>query len=179
MKCTDLLMEDHKAILRGLGLLDEIALRVDHGERVPTEDIEGVLEFLRVFGDEYHQTKEESALFPELLRTTGSQRDPLRQMLFEHDQERSLVRGLDDALKTKRGIDFVLYANRLSALIRSHIYKEDHILFDVVERSLSDPQDDVVVAEFYRFDEDLGAATRQRLFDELHRLEWKYLRRVA
>ena len=173
MKCTDLLLQDHKIMLRALDVLEEIAAKVQRDEPVEPADFEVILRFLRVFGDEYHQAKEESALFPVLMRTASSQQRSLRHMLFEHDQERSLVEGLEEALKTKKGIDFVHYANRLSSLLRNHIYKEDHILFDDVDKSLSEQQDEEVVAEFQKFEAPV------ELCNQLHKLEWEYHRKTA
>src|SRR6476469_5697708 len=98
MKCTDLLIEDHRVITRALDVLDRMATRVENGQSVEHADVEMLLRFLRVFADNYHQAKEESALFPELMRTSLANDARLRQMMFEHDQERSLVEGLTEAM---------------------------------------------------------------------------------
>jgi hemerythrin-like domain-containing protein len=173
MKCTDLLFQDHVIILRALDIIDQMAANIEKGDPVHPVDIEDVLRFLRVFGDEHHQAKEESVLFPALLGVARLQHAPLRHMLFEHDQERSLIEGLEDALKTKNGSDFRHYARRLSGLLRNHIDKENNILFDIVEKSLSKEQREQVAAEFEKFD--IGWEDRQVLNDNLHRLERKYL----
>ena len=89
MKCTELLIQDHKAILRALAVLEQMANRVEDHQPLEHDDVETILRFLRSFADEYHQGKEESALFPELRRTKNVNDPALRQMLFEHDQERS------------------------------------------------------------------------------------------
>ena len=91
MKCTDLLIQDHKAILRALNVLEAMALHVERDQSVDDEDVETILRFLRTFADDHHQTKEESALFPELRRSCVAGEPSVRHMLFEHDQERSLV----------------------------------------------------------------------------------------
>ncbi|PYS49551.1 MAG: hypothetical protein DMG13_23185 [Acidobacteria bacterium] len=173
MKCTDLLVQDHKIILRALNVIEHMAARVENDQFVETADVESILRFLRTFADDHHQTKEESALFPELMRTSAAQEGPLRQMLFEHDQERSLVEGLEDALYTKKGAEFVYFANRLTALLRNHIRKEDDILFEIVERTLSSEQDEKVTEQFNKFEINV------KFQKELHRLEWKYLNRAA
>jgi len=173
MKCTDLLIQDHKIIWRCLDVLEHMACRIDKEEYVDHEDVETLLRFLRTFADDHHQTKEESALFPELMRTSSAQEGPLRQMLFEHEQERSLVEALEEALHTKKGMDFVHFSGRFVDLIRNHIRKEDKILFAIVERSLSPQQDEKVAAEFGKFQFNPG------LLADLRRLEWKYLRRAA
>lgn len=96
MKCTELLERDHRVILRGLDILEEMASRVKRGETVDPKDIESIVRFLKLFEDEHHQAKEESALFPVLTRNAGEQHEKLRLMLFEHDQERSLAEGLEN-----------------------------------------------------------------------------------
>jgi len=173
MKCTDLLIQDHKTILRALSVLEAMASHVETDQPVDGEDVETILRFLRVFADDHHQTKEESALFPELRRSCIAGEPSVRHMLFEHDQERSLVEALEDAMRTKKGAQFVQFAHRFVALIRNHVYKEDYILFPIVERNLSPEQDEKVVAEFEKFQIDLGYLA------DLRRLEWKYLRKAA
>jgi len=173
MKCTELLIQDHKVILRCLHVLEQMAALVEKGEQPAEADVAALLRFLRAFADEHHQMKEESALFPELRSASVAQDRPLQQMLFEHDQERSLVEGLEDSLYAKKGAEFVLFANRLTDLIRNHIYKEDNILFDIVDRALSPEQDAKVVAEFNKFQ------IKPSFLADLRRLEWKYLRKAA
>ena len=177
MKCTELLEKDHQLILRAVDVLDEMADQVKRGEPVDFGDVELIIRFLKEFEDEHHQTKEESALFPLLLNNPGSQGARLRQMLFEHDQERSLVEGLEDALRTKHGADFVQFANRLITLLRSHISKEEFALFSLIELVLSDDQKGCVLAEFHEFDRRLERGCGTDLLRILRLLETKYLRR--
>ena len=177
MQCTKLLEQDHKIILRALNVLQEIAARMEKGEGLDSRDIEAILRFLQLFEDDYHQTKEESALFPELRCQANTDNKELKHMLFEHEQQRSLVAALEESLKTKKGADFVFYANRLIALLRNHIYKEDHILFDIVEKSLSNDQDRCVVTEFGKFERHFEAGQGLSLLRDLGRMEWEYLKR--
>lgn len=177
MQCTNLLEHDHKIILRALNVLAEIAARVEKGAWVDSRDIESILRFLRLFEDEFHQTKEESALFPELRSCASAQSKELQHLLFEHEQERSLVEGLEESLKVKKGADFVFYANRLIALLRNHIYKEDHILFDIIEKSLSKNQDEAVIAAFAKFERGFEAGHGRDLLEDLRRMEREYLRK--
>jgi hemerythrin-like domain-containing protein len=174
MKCTELLEKDHQIILRAVDVLEQMADEVKKGRSVDPRDIESIVRFLKEFEDEHHQTKEESALFPILAGCSTSQRAKLGQMLFEHDQERSLVEGLEEALKTKHGEDFVHFAQRLITLLRSHIKKEEFALFGLIEITLSDEQDSAVVAEFSKFDEQLESASGKELLKTLRMLEGKY-----
>jgi hemerythrin-like domain-containing protein len=172
MKCTNLLIEDHKIILRALDVLEEMAKRVENHQALEHDDVEIILRFLRVFADDYHQGKEESALFPEVRRVLAPE-GPVRQMLFEHDQERSLVDGIEDALFTQRGFEFVQLAHRLISMMRDHVRKENDILFGIVERLLSQEQDENVVAQFEKF------TVEEVSLKELRGLEARYLNRNA
>ena len=173
MKCIELFVQEHKTILRALDVLHHMAVRIEHDQPVEAEDVETLLRFLRAFADDHHQAKEESALFPELMKTSAANERPLHHLIFEHDQERSLVEGLEDSLRTKKGMDFVLFANRLIDLIRTHIKKEDTILFEIAERVLTTEQDERVTAQIKNFE------LNPSFMADLHRLEWTYLRRVA
>jgi hemerythrin-like domain-containing protein len=151
MKCINDLTQDHKVILRALEILEEIAFKLENSKPVDPPDVTAILRFLRTFADEHHQTKEESALFPVLRRTIEGREQPLRHMLFEHDQERSLMEALEDALNTNDGVQFGTYAHRLASLVRNHIDKEENILFEIVEKSLTPDQDEKVMEEFNNF----------------------------
>ena len=170
MKCTDHLTQDHKIILRSLNVLQSMT-EGENSERINASDVEILLRFLRAFADEYHHIKEESVLFPEIMRTSEAQSGPLRHLLFEHDQERSLLEGLEDALRCKKNTEFILFANRLRSRIRSHIEKEEGILFPVIEALISKGQDESVRAEFEKFQ------PAPSLLADLRLLESKYLRR--
>jgi hemerythrin-like domain-containing protein len=172
-------MQDHKIILRSLDILEEMAAKIRNGELFDPKDVEAMLHFLRAFDDGYHQTKEETALFPQLMQSAPAEERSFRQMLFEHDQERSLVEGLEEALRTGKGMDFIRYAQRLSAILRNHICKEENILFDIVEKFLSKEQDEKIADEFEQFDRCFGVEKRREVLDSLRKLEWKYLKKSA
>lgn len=172
MKCTDLLRQDHKVILRSLDVLQSM-VDGENGQRIDHDDAATLLRFLRAFADEHHHLKEESVLFPEMMRTSEAQGGPLRHMLFEHSQERSLVEGLEDALYAKKSSEFVVFANRLADRVRDHIQKEDGIVFPILDILISHELDEKVTREFEKFQPDT------RLLDDLRRLEGKYLSKPA
>jgi hemerythrin-like domain-containing protein len=150
VKCTDLLRQDHKIILRSLDVLQRIVFE-ENPEQVDQNDAATLLRFLRVFADEHHHMKEEGVLFPELMRISQTEAGPLRHLLFEHSQERSLVEGLEDALRRTKTAEFAVFANRLSERVRNHIQKEDGILFPILDVLISGELDQKVTAGFGKF----------------------------
>jgi len=85
MKCTDLLVQDHKTILRALSILEAMASQVEKDQPVDQEDVETILRFMRAFADDHHQTMEESALFPELRRSCVAEEPALRPLEPAHE----------------------------------------------------------------------------------------------
>ncbi len=113
------------------------------------EGADQVLEFLSVFVDKCHHRKEEAHLFP-LLDTRGIPRGTglVHELLMEHGLTRRYlheITGLlhaardDDDREAKRLLDARLRA--LSALLRTHLRKEDEQLWPAARRALH-PEDD-------------------------------------
>jgi hemerythrin-like domain-containing protein len=173
-------MDEHKQILRALNILEQMASCVDCGQAIDGQDFEDILRFLKMFADEHHQGKEEAVLFPAMMASVPpEQRRALKQMIFEHDQERSLVEGMEDALRTRKGKDLVYFAQRLIQILRTHIYKEDHVLFELADKAFSREQDVATANELERYDFPWRAKVLDGLQKRLHKMEWKYLGRTA
>lgn len=179
MQCTRKLSEDHRVIHRAVEVLKEMAARAERERDIRPDDVKDLLEFFRCFADDLHQMKEESVLFPVLLKTTErKQTGPVHAMVFEHDQERSLVEGLEDALYTTNLPDFVYYAKRMAEILTNHMHKEEHLLFELVEKTLTDEEDRSVSEGFRKCDEEKEIVL-QNHFARLRELEWRYLGKAA
>jgi hemerythrin-like domain-containing protein len=170
MKCTELISRDHVILRRGLDILDGMVKKLEDLERIEIADVAAILKFLRLFGDEYHQTMEEKVLFPALMRSEP-QEGSLRQMLVEHGEERAVVAEIEAALYPRKGIAFVRSSRRLTLLLNHHLDKEDTVLREIAERSLSKEEDEMVTAEFTK------NQTHADTYVNFARLEWKYIRK--
>jgi len=146
MKCIEIVLEDHATLRRALDILDGMISNLEGGERIEIADVMTILTFLRLVGVEYHQSIEEKVLVPALGQAAPSE-SPASQILLEHGEQRALVAAIDDALKYKRGTEFVRHARRLSTLLRSHFEKSDMVLRTLDEAAISKEQDSLLVAE--------------------------------
>src|SRR3974390_1721670 len=129
MKATDFLSQEHKVSLRALDVVDAVTASVEAQGTVVTEDVDTILDFLRWFADAHHQAKEEAILFPAIKASGASEERPVQHMMFEHDQERQSIEDLERNVRLSKLPDFAAAANRLTAALRNHIYKEDNLLF--------------------------------------------------
>ena len=90
-------------------------------------------------------------------------------MLHEHELGRAHLRGMDENIPAaaagdaaaRRPIRRAMW-KATSAVLREHIYKEDHVLFPLAERTLSEEKQGRLVAEFRRVEaEEMGAGTHE------------------
>lgn len=176
MKATQLLMDDHKQILRALVVLEQMVVRVEQVEML-NSDVKDIVRFLSHFADRHHhQGKEEGILFPALMQDRGQKNyRELRAMIFEHNQERSLVEGIEESIQTRRTLDFIFYAGRLVQILRAHIQKEDQILGGLVDSELSPQEDDRVARDLLNYEHVWKEKELPGLLHRLSEMESKYL----
>jgi hemerythrin-like domain-containing protein len=177
--CIEILTAEHKTMLRMADVLDSMSTRASNEGTYNQEDVEAILHILRVFGDNCHQAKEEGALFPVFAALCNpSEYAAVRHMLFEHEQDRSLIEGMEDAVNRSNAAQFAEYAQRLATILRNHIYKEDTILFEEIDGALSKDDDARVILDFERFDREFQK-DQQEMMHRIRVLEWKYMRKSA
>lgn len=136
-----------ETIERTLQYLESLP-RDSASERIELEQArlkEGVISLERVIDHHFH--KEEEALFPVLAEYIGKEHGPIELMLYEHNQLRSTFCGwrksvsdLCDNIGPKRDsiLRFVTTSGyEAIQLLRLHIRKENQILFEICEASLS------------------------------------------
>jgi hemerythrin-like domain-containing protein len=175
MKATRLLMDEHQYILRSLDVISEMAARVEKGESLDDCDADTILQFLQAFGDDHHQEKEESILFPALLKAShAEEHECLCEITFEHNQQRSLLEGLEDALRSRKRTDFVYYARRLALLVRMHIQDEEEAMFRRADAILSVEEDERIAREMAAYDSPQRMELLRDLLKRLLILEIKY-----
>lgn len=139
---TRILRDEHQLILKVVGVLETL---VDRGrDDAPAVELRRCVDFFRLYTDALHHGKEEDVLFDGLAdhgfpRHAG----PVAMMLQEHELGRSYVRRMAGALDGMVRDDDAWRAFRHAArsyadLLRRHIQKEDHGLFDMADAALDE-----------------------------------------
>ncbi len=175
---TQVLRQEHEAILKMIGAAEEAAGRLERSETVRQETLANILEFFRVFADQCHHGKEEELLFP-LLESKGLPRDggPTGVMLAEHEQGRELIREMSAAAEayatnpSEAGPRWAEAAKGYAALLRAHIFKENNVLFRMAEQMLTPAEQAKLAQGFEKLEvEKMGAGTHERLHAKMHTL---------
>jgi len=149
MKPTDVLKEEHQAILLTLRILDKISADLSAGRPIQPDHLDQIVDFIRTFADRCHHGKEEDLLFTAMEEAgVPRQGGPIGVMLHEHELGRQYVRGLASALTAYRAGEsgaaskIVENARGYSSLLAQHIAKEDNILYPIADDCLSPAKQD-------------------------------------
>ena len=150
---TDVLRDEHAIILRGLDVLEAAARQGEDGHDPPEAWWDDVLAWFRVFADRNHHGKEETALFPAMVKAgVPAEGGPIDVMLEEHDEGRALLRAMAGRRSTERARAARCYAQ----LLRDHIEKEHGVLFPLAEAVLDADALDWVAHQFGTVEAEVG-----------------------
>ena len=180
----DLLMHEHRVIEKMIDVITSVSQHLDAGDKVPTKDLEAIIEFITIFADKCHHGKEEGILFP-MLENKGIPREggPIGVMLIEHEEGREAVHGMREALKLLSEGDnrgqklFAKYALKYVNLLTKHIQKEDNILYVMARNVLSDGELSKMSEDFEHVEEeDIGRGVHEKYLKLVDELWNKYVK---
>jgi hemerythrin-like domain-containing protein/uncharacterized protein (DUF2249 family) len=175
-KATEALKHEHRVIEKVLASLEKLA---EPSREVSIEPWRNVLEFIRGFADQCHHHKEERLLFPALEKQgIPLEGGPIGVMLAEHEEGRGYVRAMVDALanaeKDPKAAKDMLAQNAGSylRLLREHIQKEEEVLFNIADETLSPDEQKQLVREFEEHEEkEIGLGVHEKYLRIAHELE--------
>ncbi len=182
MKATEDLKREHEAIKLMLRILDEMAGRLEAGQSLNPEHLDGVVEFIQVFADKCHHAKEEDLLFP-AMEKAGIQRDrgPIGVMLYEHGEGRKFAQAMKEAVERYKGGDsaaggaIVESGRKYIELLDQHIHKEDNILYPIADSTLSDEEGERLAEAFENIEvEVIGLGRHEQFHHFLDRMAAEY-----
>jgi hemerythrin-like domain-containing protein len=171
---TALLSDEHRVIERVLAVMEGLSTRPLLESR---ESWKTALDVISGFADGCHHFKEEKVLFP-ALEEHGIPSDggPVGMMLMEHDEGRGYVRSMLAALQdadTERAQQTLIdNARSYLRLLRSHIEKEEEILFPMAGGVISDNEHKQLLKLFEEHEaEEMGAGAHEKYLKLVEKLE--------
>lgn len=170
MTATELLKHEHQIILLMLENTEREAGRQAEPDH---ERVAQLVDFFRNFADHCHHAKEEHKLFPRLVdRGLSLEEGPIAVMLAEHEEGRAYVRLVAAELDKHEEADAALIVGSLLSfveLLRSHIGKEDNVLYPLADQLLSPTDQQSLLAEFEQVErEEIGEGVHERYHELAH-----------
>lgn len=178
MTATEVLKHEHKIVLKVLDAARREAQTIADTGKLNVEKLDKILDFFRVFVDQCHHGKEEEYLFPTMeKRGVPADKGPIPVMLHEHVGGRNTVKALAEALaRAKQGdasATEAVAANLaiLDEHLRSHIDKENEVLFPMADKVFTPEDQQALVASFEKHEaEEIGAGVHEKYHELAHEL---------
>jgi len=87
-----------------------------------------------------HFSQEEDVLFPKFEQATGMTAGPTQVMRMEHQQMRSLVQDLDNALTAQDKDEYLGLSETLMVMMQQHNMKEEMMLYPMMAKNITDSE---------------------------------------
>jgi hemerythrin-like domain-containing protein len=166
------LVDEHVLIKRWVALIPEVLNNLDVDSEEGRQILLDGVDFIRSYADKYHHAKEEEILF----KYFDEDLDILKVMHEDHEQGRSHVRAILEAIERRDRSAIAEHLNAYRELLTEHIKKEDEILYPWMDRNLSDTQIGKLFSEFKTTDEAIGnSPDKYEVF--INHVEKKYLQK--
>ena len=164
----ELLMTDHETTEK---VFDAVANAFQDPQGPPPDMVATLVEYFTRYVDGCHNKKEEDHLFPLIERRgipkTGG---PLAVMLQEHEQSRVMLEELVPVARAYAGGDrsalgdFRARFEEYAALLKSHYWKENDILYPMARRVMTEADAQAVLDGIEATEAALGPGTRGKYY---------------
>jgi hemerythrin-like domain-containing protein len=178
-KATQDLRHEHDAILHVLSILDSMLASATTDSSSLLQHYTELVHFLKIFVDKCHHGKEEGFLFKALVENgIPNENGPIGVMLQEHNQGRQYISLMSNALELHNTADFAAAAIPYRDLLRSHIAKENDVLFVMADRVLDENKQDALFEQFEHHEENvIGHGVHEELHAMIDR--WATIFKVS
>lgn len=174
---TEILMAEHRIIARVLAASASLADQLELDQPLDPEVFKDVIDFFRIYADESHHRKEEDGLFPLMKkRKIHMKGGPTEILIADHEKSRELVAALGEAAEDYElgdptaGEDLITCLRGIVHLYPGHMWKEDYLLFPLINKVLSPEDQERLAQEFAEIDRQIGQETLRRLEQAAERL---------
>jgi hemerythrin-like domain-containing protein len=166
-RAIEKLKNEHEIILSATSRLNRLLSHIK--ERAFQKEITDLLELIKEYIDLCHNRKEEAVLFSELVNSGVSKDDsPIGVLTQEHQLERKLLIQMTDSFVNRNDyISFTDDAEKFIELVKTHVFKENNILFLIADNVLSKEKQIDVCKQFEKYEENTLGIGRYQALNEI------------
>lgn len=166
MSAMDVFEKTNHTIERVATACGVFAEMLQNGTRVPSDVLLRVVDFLRVYGNQYHHEQAEW-LFA-LLREKGVPSGSWPIAILDHEERRlaTLIEELANSIavyEQNGGVNGMMMdtLRALAELYADHIWKEDYLLLPMAQKLLSEGEQEVLADTLRMVEADKGIEARE------------------
>jgi hemerythrin-like domain-containing protein len=167
MKATEVLEREHEVIAQVAETCGTCAEALRKGFKIPFNVLESIVEFLRVYGDQYHE-QEEKRLF-DMLRDKGVPAGSCPIAALDHEKVKLAV--LIDQLSSAAEVyaksagmvnsTLIDTLQSLSEFYPDHIWKENYLLLPMADKLFSEADQQILAQALHAIDSSRGEEARR------------------
>lgn len=163
-KAIKILSNEHKNILKMIDILLKECQEIELGKKVNKDFFKKGIDFVKIYVDKFHHSKEEDILFIELCKNeTQMHCNPVQQMLYEHNLGRDFIKNLEKSLEKNNKNKIIENTKGYCQLLQEHIFKEDNILYPMAENILNSKIKKDIVNKFLKLEDKFKAKKKRYL----------------
>lgn len=148
-KPTKILSDEHQHILVVIDAILRECDKIENGGKADGHFFNQAIDFIRNYADKFHHAKEEDILFVEFCHNAAlAHCNPVDQMLYEHDLGRNFVKEIEAGLENNNVKKIIAGSRGYANLLQDHIFKEDNILYPMVDQVLDQKIQDIMLDKF-------------------------------
>jgi len=171
MKPTEELMYEHKAIKLMLDIMNKISDSIKENKVFYTNDVEKIVNYLSVYVDKCHRSKEE--VFFRALLLSKYPTESIGMIINEHSMGKAYLNEITSCVVTcKLGSSFS--CERISdcminyvQLIQNHMQREENDFFALANKALSDEAQSEISKQFKLINDEFVGPDIHTRYDEL------------
>jgi hemerythrin-like domain-containing protein len=169
MKPTEILELEHRTIAKVAEACGVLAGELQNGKRVPAGVLQGVVEFLRVYGNQYHDGEEQWLISMLRMKGMSAASFPIAWLKKQDDKlggaVDQLATAVDVYVKTGGVVTSTLVdaLARLAQLYPDHISTENEFLLPLANELLSEVEQQVLGEMFHLVDVAKGKQARHTI----------------
>ncbi|MHB8258793.1 MAG: hemerythrin domain-containing protein [Bacteroidia bacterium] len=162
------LFEEHAIITSAINISRQADKLIAKNDDVYEKLIRDLINFFRVYADEYHHHKEEEILFPEMSKKSDLLKDGIvNEMMENHADFREMIKNTEDYLNKQ---DFIRAQQQLhvySEFLLDHIAVENEEMFQMAESMFSEDELEKIYFRFEDCDREVGQDRKIALVNQL------------
>jgi hemerythrin-like domain-containing protein len=152
-KVSKLLMQEHENILEVIESLEDEIEKLKDNQQINRSLFLEIIDFIKNYADKFHHAKEEDVLFAEFNKEEENMHcNPVPQMLHEHDEGRNFVKAMLYAVESNNKDQLIENSLNYAGLLREHIYKEDNILYPMIDEGLNKKTLELIYKKFLKIE---------------------------
>lgn len=166
------LFAEHIIITSAIDIAKEAIKLISKNEIAYETLIRNLLHFFKVYADQYHHSKEENILFPEMNKKNELLEDGvIKEMMDNHEDFRSLIISIENFLDKKDYIRTQQQLHIYTEALLDHIAVENDEVFQIAETLFDKTEMESLYFRFDDCDREIGKQKKTELLNQLKEMQ--------